>query len=89
MISNPVSKFGTYHRAGALILVTLATVVFVYGCGSSDRTESAGPSGPSVNLKPEDYYRYEGEGVNKKKVSLDRREKRKLRFETAKKIEGQ
>jgi hypothetical protein len=42
-----------------------------------------------VNLKPEDYYRYEGEGANKKKVSLDRREKRKLRFETAKKIEGQ
>jgi len=87
VISNPVGKFGTYQRAGALILVTLATVV--YGCGSSERTESAGPSGPSVNLKPEDYYHYEGEGVNKKKVSLDRREKRKLRFEAAKKAEGQ
>jgi len=40
-------------------------------------------------LKPEDYYRYEGEGKNKKKVALSRQERSKLRHDAASKLEGQ
>jgi len=65
VISNPVGTFGTYQRVGALILVTLATVV--YGCGGSGDVESVVPPTSSVKLKAEDFYRYEGEGANKKK----------------------
>jgi len=86
VISNPVGKFGTYQRAGALIVVTLVTVV--YGCGSSTDTESVVKSANSVKLDPEELYRYEGEGANKTKVSLDRREKRKARFDKAKELQG-
>jgi hypothetical protein len=81
-----MSECASYRSAGALVLVTLATVV--YGCGSSQESQSAGPSGAAAHIKPEDYVRYEGEGKNKKKDSLDRREKRKLRFEKAKELEG-
>jgi hypothetical protein len=88
LIWNSLSKGAPYRRAGALGLVTLATVV--YGCGSSvhEATTSRTAGGAKL-LKPEDYYRYEGEGRNKKKVALSRQEKNKLLHDAAIKGKGQ
>jgi hypothetical protein len=60
-----------------------------YGCGS-ERNETSGVPGASKNLDyDEAYYKYEGQGANKRKVALTRREKRKVLFEAGKKLEGQ
>jgi hypothetical protein len=82
VIVSIVSKFGWYRRAGALVLLALATVA--YGCGSSgDRSVgSARPAGEP--LKPEQLYKYEGEGGAKRKVDLSRRERMELRNGAAK-----
>ena len=68
----------------------MATVV--YGCGSSGQGGAGGDSGTAGGakfLKPEDYYRYEGEGKAKKKVALTRQEKNKLLHDAAIKGNGQ
>jgi hypothetical protein len=87
VIVSLVRRFDRWPRAGALVLVTLTT--FADGCGSSERSESRGVPGVSKVLKPEDYYRYEGEGRKKKKVALSRQERSKLRSDAAKKLEAQ
>jgi hypothetical protein len=63
-------------RFGALVLA-----VSVCGCGSSDNTQ-VGQAGaaraPKASLKESDRYKYVGEGAEKRKVTLTRREQNKL-----------
>jgi len=87
-----VSRFDLCRRAGALVLLTLATVA--YGCGSSGKTEASRQSEsnvgktPDERLKSEDLYRYEGTGKEKRKVAISRRERVKLLHEAAKNPES-
>jgi hypothetical protein len=74
------------RRAGALVLVTLATVAF--GCGSSERPETNAGKAAEDLLKPEELYRYEGTGKEKRKVTISRRERVKLLHEAQKKLES-
>ncbi len=90
MISSLVSKFSLYRRVGALALLTVATVSF--GCGSAEMTSASNPADaalagktPEQVLKPEQMYKYEGEGAEKRKVDLSRSELRKLMREAVKK----
>jgi len=61
------------------------------GCGSSQSIEppkgTAVLPGPDKLLKPEDLYRYEGEGTAKRKVAIGRKERRQLLHDAAKKTE--
>ena len=79
MISRLVSKFNLYRRVGALALLSVATLS--YGCGSAEMTSASNPADaelagktPEDVLKPEQMYRYEGEGAAKRKVELSRSE---------------
>jgi hypothetical protein len=87
MIAKGNGDLGLHRRIGALLLMTLTTAVF--GCGSSERTETGGSPGSAKLLKAEDYYRYEGEGASKRKVALSREEKNKLRHDVTAKAGGQ
>ena len=71
----------------APLLISLAVVLC--GCGSSERTSTSAGEGSSKVLKAEDYYRYEGEGKDRKKVALSRQEKNKLRHDAVNKSESQ
>ena len=86
MILRVVNSFKSCRRAHALVLFTLATVL--YGCGSSDQSgANAGKASATIELKPEDDYTYEGTGSAKRKVELSRRERVKRLHEAAKKTE--
>jgi hypothetical protein len=86
VIVSVVGRFGLYRRAGALVLLTLATVA--YGCGSSVPTESVSAGKNPAKLIPEDQlYKYEGTGAAKHKVDISRRERIKLLHEAAKKAD--
>jgi hypothetical protein len=91
VILSFVSNFGSYRRAGALILVALAAGA--YGCGASSDQGATDPNKKTKTLEelvpPEQLYRYEGTGTAKRKVELDRRERVKLRNEALKKLESQ
>jgi hypothetical protein len=73
---NPVP----YRRAGALVLLTLATVV--YGCGSSGSSNpadgKASGTAPEQLLKDEQLYKYVGEGKDKHKEAISIRERARL-----------
>jgi hypothetical protein len=71
------SNLGSYRRAGALVLITLATIAS--GCGSSGTAETnvAGKSYKHV-LKEDQLYKYEGQGKAKRKVELSHRERVEL-----------
>jgi hypothetical protein len=77
------SNLGSYRRAGALVLITLATIAG--GCGSSGPAETnvAGKSYKQV-LKEDQLYKYEGEGTAKRKVELSHRERVELLREAKK-----
>jgi len=86
VIASIVGKFGPYRRAGALVLLTLATVA--YGCGSSVPTESNTTGKDAAKaLSPDQLYSYEGTGAAKRKVEISRRDRIKLLHETAKKAD--
>jgi len=78
-----VSRFGLSKAAGCLVLVALAIVA--YGCGSSEQPGASESKGLAKQLKPEDLYRYEGEGKEKRKVPISRRERVKLLHDAANK----
>jgi hypothetical protein len=65
------------RRLGAIVLIAFIAL----GCGSgSSGTDVPGSTGKS-SVKEEDLYKYVGEGAAKKKVSLTRRERQKVRRE--------
>ncbi len=80
MKSSGGNPFGLVRRAGAVVLLALATVA--YGCGSSDPSAplAQNPTGKGAAeiLKPEQLYKYEGEGKAKRKVQISRHERLKL-----------
>jgi hypothetical protein len=82
-----VRGLNIYRRGSAPLLISLAVVSC--GCGSSERTSTSAGEGSSKVLKAEDYYRYEGEGKDRKKVALSRQEKNKLRHDAVNKSESQ
>jgi hypothetical protein len=77
-----VSRLGRCRCAGSLILFVLS--MMACGCGSSSPANSSAPSGGSPAkgadqiLKPEQLWKYEGTGTEKRKVSISRRERAKL-----------
>jgi len=84
VIFSDVNSRKSCRRAGALVLVTLATVA--YGCGSSGEGGPGAVNKPgTIKLKPEDDYTYEGTGAAKRKVELDRRERVRRLHDAAKK----
>ena len=78
--------FTRFQCAGLSALVMLAAVVS--GCGSSTGDSNDGSPKPPL-LKPEQTYRYEGEGAAKKKVALTYEELRELRKAARKKQQGE
>ena len=82
MFLSVVSRLDRCRCAGSLILVVLSTMAC--GCGSSSPANSSAPSGSSPAkgadqlLKPEQLWKYEGTGTEKRKVSISRRERAKL-----------
>jgi hypothetical protein len=83
------SKLGRRPRTGASVLILLA--VIMSGCGSSETigspdAKSSGKLASQV-LKPEQLYKYEGEGKAKRKVEISRDERIKLLREAAKQEE--
>jgi hypothetical protein len=94
-VCTVISSFGSklshflFRRAGASVLITLA--VITSGCGSSGSigspdAKSSGKLAKDV-LKPEQLYKYEGEGKAKRKVEISRQERVKLLREAAEKTE--
>jgi hypothetical protein len=92
-----ISSFGSklshflFRRAGASVLIMLAVAVITSGCGSSGSigspdAKSSGKLAKNV-LKPEQLYKYEGEGTAKRKVEISRQERIKLLREAAEKTE--
>lgn len=90
-----ISSFGSklshfmFRRAGSSVLITLA--VITSGCGSSGSigspdSKSSGKLAKDV-LKPEQLYKYEGEGKAKRKVEISRQERIKLLRQAAEKAE--
>jgi hypothetical protein len=76
------NKLGLCRRAGALMLIALATLA--YGCGASEQTAQGPPKAPRKSLKEDDLYRWEGEGKAKRKVYLNPSEIENLLIERAK-----
>jgi hypothetical protein len=74
-----------FQYAGLSTFVILAAVVS--GCGSSGASNDGSPKPPL--LKPEQTYRYVGEGAAKKKVALTHEELKELRKEARKKLQGE
>jgi hypothetical protein len=70
---------------GLSTLVILAPVLS--GCGSTGASNDGSPKPPV--LKPEQTYRYVGEGAAKKKVPLTYEELKELRKEARKKLQGE
>ncbi len=62
--------------------------VIAFGC-SGDNESKRGVEGAAKLLKPEDLYRYEGEGKAKRKVHITRKEKVKLLRDAADKAASQ
>jgi hypothetical protein len=89
VISRFVNGFDPCGRAGALVLFMLAAMAS--GCGSNQQSDTSkgtgtgGAAGADKPLAPEDMYRYEGTGKEKRKVELSRRERVQLRREAANK----
>ncbi len=81
------ASLGRYRHAGATAALLLATATC--GCGSSGSTNpvDAKLEGKSVAelLTPEQEYKYEGTGKNRRKVQISRRERMKLIRESASK----
>lgn len=77
---NLVRGFHCHRWTGAVVAFML--VVAAHGCGSSPPTGSgpvAGAGSVSAEvLKPEQLWKYEGQGNARHKVPITRREKRKL-----------
>ncbi len=83
-----IRGFQPRRSVGALLL--LATVAVVCGCGSSQPQPAAnGVKHPPIVLKPEQRYKYVGEGTDKRKVSISRRERVLLQHEARKALESQ
>jgi hypothetical protein len=82
VFANLLTRF---QCAGFSTLVMLAAVLS--GCGSTGDSHDGSSKTPL--LKPEQTYRYEGEGAAKKKVALTYEELRELRKEARKKQQGE
>jgi hypothetical protein len=82
VFANLLTRF---QCAGLSALVILAAVLS--GCGSTGESNDGSPKPPL--LKPEQTYRYVGEGAAKKKVALTREELKTLRKEARKKLQGE
>ena len=73
---------------GKIFLIACFAVTLVAsGCGSSDTAGQFASGGTQAVVNPDAFYRVEGKGKHKQKVSLSRTEKRKLIFEAKKKLE--
>jgi ABC-type uncharacterized transport system auxiliary subunit len=70
VISSSTNGFRPVRRAGVLVPLMLAALMF--GCGSSGQNTT----GTSKELKEEERYRYEGAGQAKQKVLIRRKEER-------------
>jgi hypothetical protein len=89
MIWSFVNRFELCRRGGVLVLLALALLAF--GCGSSEQTATPTQNAGKTDLgawKPDDLYRIEGSGRNKRKVAVSRRERMKAVHEAAKNPES-
>jgi hypothetical protein len=81
--------FQPFRCADVLLWTALAAVA--PGCGSSvpptGVAAKAAGKGPAEVLKPEQLWKYEGEGKDKRKVPISRRERIKLLHEAQNKSE--
>jgi hypothetical protein len=85
MILSLVTCFDRYRVAGALFLFSL--VVAAFGCGSSPTGTvfaQGGAKGTAELLKPEQRWKIEGAGKDKRKVQISRRERVRLLHEAQK-----
>jgi hypothetical protein len=87
-IVSVIGRFDLHRRPAYLLLFTLAAAAC--GCGSpSQSANTAATSGeqktPAELLKPEQLWKYEGSGAEKRKVAISRRERVKLLHEAEKK----
>ncbi len=88
MIGSFIGGLEPGRRVQSLVLLTLVTAVC--GCGSSQQQPKvSGVKRPPVVLKPEQRYRYVGEGKDKRKVSISRRERIRLQHEARKALDSQ
>jgi hypothetical protein len=91
VISRVVNGFDPCRRAGALVVLILAVVAS--GCGSTEQNDKSNGTrtgvaiGADKLLKPQDRYRYEGAGTERRKVEISRKERVKLLHEAAKKAD--
>jgi hypothetical protein len=86
MILSLVTSFDRCRVAGTLFLFSL--VVAANGCGSSPPTGTVfaqgGAKGAAELLKPEQRWKFEGVGRDKRKVQISRRERVRLLHEAQK-----
>ena len=80
----------TLWRSARVVCVVVFAVV-AYGCGSSPPTASVAAPGVGKGgaelLKPEQLWKYEGEGKDQHKAPISQRERIRLRREAQKKAE--
>jgi hypothetical protein len=74
MSARFVCGIGPCRRAAVLLFC--AAAVMASGCGSSGSGDgSNAPATATGKPNPEDFYRHEGTGANKKKVPVSRKER--------------